>query len=420
MKKVAVGFILWYLRFFAKLQLKKMNAKIIGVGGSSGKTSLTLLISIILQEKYKVKQSGGKNSEIGLPLDILDIPVGNNSFYDWTRILMIAFFRAFQSPKQYDYYIVEMGIDSPVEPKNMSYLLKIVKPNIALVTNISLEHSQYFDDFVKEKDPGRREKEIIKLTAEQETLLLRSLSKLNLAIINMDDNLIKHVLPEIHSRKVTISLQDKNADFYAKEIGIDLDKFLCEFVYKNKTYRILLHQPLPIHFGYEFLFALAISTNLNIPIESAISSIENNFSLPPGRLSVFRGIKDSTIIDSSYNNATLNPILDILDLMQKFGARRRKIAILGDMRELGSMSKINHEAVAKKIMSRIDQAILIGPLMQNYVAPILEKNKFPFYSFISFTLAQEKIIEVIKKDDIVLVKGSQNTLFLERVVEMLL
>src|SRR5258706_1155180 len=235
MRKFAVSFVLWYLRFFAKLQLRKMNAKIIGVGGSSGKTSLTLLISLILKEKYKVKQSGGKNSEVGLPLDILDIAIGNNSFYDWVRILVLAFLKAFQNPKQYDYYIVEMGIDSPVEPKNMSYLLKIVTPDIAVVTNVSLEHSQYFDDFVKEKDPEKREQEIIKLTAKQETLLLTSLSKMNMAIVNIDDEQIKQILPDIHSRKIFISLQNKSADFYAKEIGIDLDKFLLEFVYMNKT-----------------------------------------------------------------------------------------------------------------------------------------------------------------------------------------
>ncbi len=420
MRKFAVSFVLWYLRFFAKLQLRKMNAKIIGVGGSSGKTSLTLLISLILKEKYKVKQSGGKNSEVGLPLDILDIAIGNNSFYDWVRILVLAFLKAFQNPKQYDYYIVEMGIDSPVEPKNMSYLLKIVTPDIAVVTNVSLEHSQYFDDFVKEKDPEKREQEIIKLTAKQETLLLTSLSKMNMAIVNIDDEQIKQILPDIHSRKIFISLQNKSADFYAKEIGIDLDKFLLEFVYMNKTYKIILHQPLPMHFAYEFLFALGIATNLQIPIETSVSAIENNFALPPGRLSIFKGIKDTTIIDSSYNNATLAPIIDVLDLMQKFGGKRRKVAVLGDMRELGSMSKINHEAVAKKILSSLDLVILIGPLMQNYVAPILEKNNFHFFSFSTFTAAKEKIIESIKKDDIVLVKGSQNTLFLERVVEMLL
>ncbi len=420
MRKFAVGFVLWYLRFFAKIQLKKMNAKIIGVGGSSGKTSLTLLISLILKEKYKVKQSGGKNSEVGLPLDILDIFVGNNSLYDWLRIIMLTMLRTFSSPKQYDYYIVEMGIDSPVEPKNMSYLLKIVTPDIAMVTNISLEHSQYFDDYVKEKDIDIREQEIIKLTAREESLLLRSLSKESMAIVNIDDYQIKQVLPDIAARKISISLQNKSADFYAKDIGIDLDKFLLEFIYDNKTYRILLHQPLPIHFAYEFLFALAVSTNLEIPLDSAISSIENNFSLPPGRLSIFEGIKDTTLIDSSYNNATLAPIIDILDLMQRFGGRRRKIGILGDMRELGSMSKLNHEAVAKKIINSLDLVILIGPLMQNYVAPILEKNNFPFFSFLTFTAAKEKILGSIKKEDIVLVKGSQNTLFLERAVEMLL
>ena len=90
------------------------------------------------------------------------------------------------------------------------------------------------------------------------------------------------------------------------------------------------------------------------------------------------------------------------------------------MRELGTMSKALHEEVAGKILQTLDIAILIGPLSAQYIAPVLKKSDFPFYSFPNFTLSKKTILEVIKPKDMILVKGSQNTLFLERVVQMLL
>ena len=90
------------------------------------------------------------------------------------------------------------------------------------------------------------------------------------------------------------------------------------------------------------------------------------------------------------------------------------------MRELGTMSKTLHEEVAKKILQTLNVAILIGPLSQKYIMPVLRKNGFSYYSFLNFTSAKKTILEIIKPKDMILVKGSQNTLFLERAVEVLL
>ena len=137
-------------------------------------------------------------------------------------------------------------------------------------------------------------------------------------------------------------------------------------------------------------------------------------------MSVFKGIKDTVLIDSSYNNATLTPILDLLEFVKDIGKQRRRIGIVGDMRELGTMSKSLHEEVARKILETLDVVILIGPLSQQYILPILKKNDFPVYSFLNFTSSKSTILEITKPKNMILVKGSQNTLFLERAVEMLL
>lgn len=419
MKKLFVPFFLWYIRILARLQLSKTKSIIVGVAGSSGKSSLARIVASVLQNKYQVDATKEKNSETGIPLHILNIHMEKFSYLAWLKVLFLAPLRILFFWPRYDVLVAEMGIDSPVEPKNMGYLLKIIQPVIGVVTNVSLEHSVYFEPYAKEKDPTKKEEEILEMTAKEETRLLTSLSPQGFAIVNIDDPSITLQQGTIQSRQVTVSLS-KKADLQAKGITSTLKSFSMDVIYQDKTYPLTLSQPLPLHFAYEFLMAIAIGITLEIPVATAIASIQKEFVLPPGRLSFFNGIKGTVLIDSSYNNATLPPLLDILAFIKQISGKRRKVGIVGDMRELGSLSKENHEIVAKKIVETLDKVILIGPEMKRYAAPILDKAGFDFLAFDTFTQAKEAIFASIQKGDIILVKGSQNTLFLERVVEMLL
>lgn len=415
-----IKFVLWYLRIFAKIQLFKIKPFVIGVGGASGKTSLSNFIYLILSKKFKVKQGKGKNSETGIPLDILNLHIKNYTKLDWFKVFILAPFKILFDWNKFDVYIAEMGIDSPVEPKNMSYLLKIIKPNTGVLTNISHEHSQYFDPLIDNINPKDRSQDLLELTASQEGLLLTSLDSKGYAVLNIDDESIENLKKNIYSNKITVSTKIKSADYFIENIQNFVDKFLVTFTYSGKQYKISIANPLPKHFAYSFVLAIAVSLTKGIKIETAIEILQKNFSLPPGRMTVFKGIKNTILIDSSYNNATLTPILDLLDFVYDIGKQRRRVGIIGDMRELGTMSKSLHEQVAEKILKTLDLVILIGPLTQKYIEPILKKNEFESFSYINFTQSKETILEKIKPKDIILVKGSQNTLFLERVVEMLL
>ena len=419
MRKRLSLFVLWYLRFFANLQIRKLNPLIIGVGGASGKTSLSNFIYIVLQNKYRVRQGKGKNSETGIPLDILGLHVDDYSNAEWLRVMLLAPIKLLTDWNKYDVYIAEMGIDSPVEPKNMTYLLKIIRPKIGVLTNISFEHSVYFDPLVNKNLP-ERERDILNLTMAQESLLLTSLKEDGTAILNIDDKNIESIKDKIRAQILTVSRKDSNADFYIENVKNFVDEFLVYFRHKSKKYTLKIDNPLPEHFAYSFLLAIGIASSCDVDIKEAIRYLQRDFVLPPGRMGVFKGIKDTIVIDSSYNNATLTPILDLLDFIKDIGKQRRRIGIIGDMRELGTMSKALHEEVARKILETLDIAILIGPLSQQYILPILKKNDFKVYSFLNFTSSKSTIMEIIRPKDMILVKGSQNTLFLERAVEMLL
>ncbi len=408
--------VLFYLRVLAKIQLRKIKPLIIGIGGASGKSSLSRLIYLILSDKFRVLYSEGKNSETGIPLTALGISIKGYSVLNWLKALVLAPLKVLFNWTKFDVFIAEMGIDSPKEPKNMSYLLKIIKPDVAVLTNVSFEHSLYFEKEVEGKNLEEKEKEILRLTSEQELLLLSSTGKEKTAVLNLDDKVIFGTADKLKCKKITVS--KGKSDFKITKVNSSLYGFEMEFEHLDKTYALKLNQPLTEHFAYSIVLAIAVCSSLGVKIEDAIFSIGHKFSLPAGRMTVFAGVKSSTVIDSSYNSSPA-PLFDMLDFLKNCEAKR-KVAILGDMRELGMLSKKFHEEAANKILKTADFAILLGPLMNEYALPILKKNNFKAIGFESFTQAKPQILDLIQEGDVILIKSSQNTLFLERAVEMLL
>lgn len=417
-KRSLSNFLLLQLQILAKIQIFKIKPTIIGVGGAAGKTSLSNFISIILKENYKVRDTKGKNSETGIPLSILGLSLEDYSVLEWFKVLIFSYIKVIFDWNHYDFLIAEMGIDSPYEPKNMSYLLKIIRPKIGVLTNIALEHSEYFDPLVKNEDQNKRKNKILEITSKQEELLLKSLPKDGLAVLNIDNSQIAKI-KDIKAKKITVSAKDKNADFYINEIKTVINEFNVKFSYNKENYEIKLPTPLPSYYANSLVLSIAISTGCGIGVSQSIDILEKEFSLPPGRATVLEGIKNTTIIDSSYNSSP-SATAEMLELLSRISNKRRRVAVIGDMRELGSLSRIEHKILGKQLIRNTDLVILIGPLTAMYTAPVLQKNKHPYYSFTTFTQAKRNILDNIKEKDIMLVKGSQNTLYLEKAVEMLL
>ncbi|MBI4215490.1 MAG: hypothetical protein HY602_02090, partial [Parcubacteria group bacterium] len=129
-------------------------------------------------------------------------------------------------------------------------------------------------------------------------------------------------------------------------------------------------------------------------------------------------------IDSSYN-ASRETMIGSLRLLKTIAGKRQKIAVLGDMRELGSQTEKEHLAVAKTILETADRAVLVGPLMRKFALHYLEKHDFPARWFPASGQAAKSLLEVsqtsiLRGGEILLIKGSQNTIFPEIIVEALL
>lgn len=372
MKKNISNLILKYLKFFAKIQLskvkfiqklKKRQLDIVGITGSAGKSSTLFACQAILSSHFKVKTNDGYNSESGLPLSIIGLKITNYNVFSWLKIIFLCPIKLLINWQSYDILILEMGIDSPKWPKNMSYLLSIVQPNIAIFLNVSSVHVANFKS--------------IDQIAQEKAKLINSAKT---AIINNQDKLIK---------KYT---QNKNIINFTPT-KIKFDQFYLPDVYE-----------------FSFGAALSLAQIFNINYKDAVINLQKNFILPPSRSSILKGIKNTTIIDSSYNSSPIS-CQELLKFLNNF--ETKKIAVLGDMRELGKSTKYEHQKIYELAIKSTDLIISIGPETQKYFGNKTQK-------FNNWWQASDYLKDEIKGGETILVKGSQNTIFLEELVKSIL
>jgi UDP-N-acetylmuramoyl-tripeptide--D-alanyl-D-alanine ligase len=403
MKKKIISVYLSTLKYLAKAQLVKNKPLIIGITGSAGKSSCTKLVATVLKENFKVKYTKKGNSETGIPFEILNIPVSNYSLLDWFFILIKGFLQVLFNWEEYSILVVEMGIDSNQYPKDMETLLEIVAPDIGVLLNINNVHLQYFK--------GPKETKTI---ANEKIKLLLNLPENGLAIINNDQKELKNFDKKIRANLKKFSTSN-NTDIKLTDHHVSLKESIFKFTYKNQNYQIKLLNQLAFKetFG-NIATTFLIADFLKIDPKLTIKYIEKNYSTLPGRGIIFKGLNGSTIIDSSYNSS-LEPTSASLNLLKELKTtKNRTIAILGDMRELGEKALDDHTQLEKVALKTADLVYTVGPLTTQYFKnKKIRKYANPFELIPS--LKKE-----IKKGDIILIKGSQNTIFLESIVAELL
>jgi len=437
MRQILILLVLSYLRFWARLAVEKHKPVIIGVAGSVGKSSTCQAIYSVLKDNFPTKLIKG-NSETGVPLGLLGLEVQSLGFdtfflslWNWFSLLLRVPFgiNYLQNTK---YIIVEMGIDEPTPPKNMEYLLTIVKPTIALELNIAPPHLGQFEKLLQGKNVENKLEFLLDRMADEDTKII-SKSQCKIGIYNRDDKRVSDLM-EVFEKKVSrtelisFGTFERNVVSY-KEYIVSPHKTSFSFVIsqdKVKNILQLVFEDILLPEAYRETFAatilVGISANLSLPQIKA--SLEKNFHLPKGRSSVFTGIHDTTIIDSSYN-ASPKAVLAFLELLQQLKRQTKRpiVFLFGDMRELGNEAAAEHERVAKEIAKVVDYLYCVGPLTREFVIQQVEhekKNLKEIRWFDSAVRAGEYLHEHLPKDAIVLAKGSQNTIYLEEAVKYIL
>ncbi len=417
MKKILSYALLTYLRLCAQLQLKKMGAQVIGITGSAGKSSTMEAVAAILQDRYTIKVGRKANSESGIPLNILGLEPKNFTPREWLSLAFRAPLQLLTNWKKYDWYLVEMGIDSPFPPKNMGYLLKILVPTIGILTTVEAVHSEAFDPVVSESDPALRKNALITEIAKEKARLINALPKTGLAVITADNPFVVAACSPKASL-ATFGTHD-SATVRVLETEYQRESTIFHFQCYKKNFSISFNgYYLPTHFADTCAATLCVAEHIGIPLNEACRAIEKNFLIPPGRATLLQAVNGARILDSSYNSSA-QPLLDSLAVLTKIPAQR-KLALLGDMRELGSMTKEEHVRIAAAATKVIDEVVLVGPYMKEYALPVFETAGLTAHWFSTAYQAALYLKANLRADDILLVKGSQNTLLLEIAIAELL
>jgi UDP-N-acetylmuramoyl-tripeptide--D-alanyl-D-alanine ligase len=413
MKRVQVffvPFVLWYLRVIAHLALAQTHATIIGVAGSVGKTSTREALFAILKDVARTHMVAG-NSESGVPLGLVGLFPHDYSPLDWAKMFLVAPFRiGFLKNKKY--IIVEMGIDDPYPPKNMEYLLTVVKPTIGIITEESAAHTMQFEKIFGPDvivSDAERLKLLIEAITKEDAKMLKSCTT---SIINGDNASLTKELPNA----LTFGAK-KSSALQITDYAVSTKQTTFSYVLNDTPMTLRFKGfAFPKELAYVFAPAILAAHKLDIPIDVIQTNLEKNFTPPKGRESLFEGVNNSIIIDSTYN-ASKQSVLSFLDMMKtlKNETKRPAVIVLADMLELGNESQIEHETVARAIGTLFDSVYLVGPLTKRFILPMVKNAKW-FPSIIELNQA----LADIPKNSLLLFKGSQGNLWLEESIKILL
>ncbi len=243
MKKIFKQILKYYLKFWTKLALLIHRPTIIAVAGSINKSFFRDDIKNILEKEGKTVRANPKNfnTEIGLPLAILYLNSGYNSFSNWLPIILEVPFAAFK--KFPDYLVLEFGISNHGD---MKYLLSIVKPDITVITNITQKYLEGFDDMNE-------------LVGEYE-YLIKHTKKDGLVILNYDNARLRELRKNLKQKLRTFAIKNK-ADWQAIQIdrGVDGQSIKVDHDNVVKEYKI---KKFGEHHVYSLLTSLIIKENI--------------------------------------------------------------------------------------------------------------------------------------------------------------
>ena len=406
------------LKFEARLVLKKYKPKIIGITGTVGKTSAKDAIYTVLQGEYSVRKSEKSyNSELGVPLTILGAKTAWNNIFGWLKIFFDGARILIKKSPYPEWLVLEMGID---RPGDMAKLIRWVKPRIGVVT--ALGETPVHIEFFKNAEDLFREKE----------KLIEILGDKDFAVLNGDDKRALDLMGKTKAQILTYGVvgegegENNNFDIIASSYkifsknGNDIDNpegIIFKLEHKGNIVPVKMPG-----FGkqivYSALAAAGVGVSLGINLVK-ISEALGSYKSPPGRLNIIEGIKNSLILDDTYNASPL-ALAAAIDVLNEIHCKRR-VAILGDMLELGKYTAEEHRKVGAMAKKKFDILVAIGPRAK-LMAEEARASRFgvkKIFEFQNSEEAKEKVAKLIQEGDLVLVKGSQG-MRMERVVKALM
>jgi UDP-N-acetylmuramyl pentapeptide synthase len=406
MRQIFKSLIVSILTLEAKIMLKRAKPIIIAVTGNVGKTSTKDAIFTVLKDTFRTRKSQKSfNSEIGVPLSILALPNAWDSVWGWTQNIIDGFFVAFFSRNYPQVLVLEMGVD---RPGDMAKVTSWVKPDIVVMTRLPdvPVHVEYF---------GTPE-----AVVAEKMELVKALKPDGVFIYNHDDTKLQEVSKEVRQKSFGYSrylpshfMTSEDKIIYHDDVPVGMSLSLAHL---DERVTVRIEGSIGAQHNYTIAAAAAVAHYLDISLEQVANALQGHASAP-GRMQIIKGLKHSIIIDDTYNASPAAMELALQTLGEIRGAKR-KIAVLGDMMELGQYSSIEHERIGALVPKFADMLLTLGVRSRKIAEGALENglSEKVIWQYDDIARAGRELQNLLEPGDVVLVKASQS-IRAERVVE---
>jgi UDP-N-acetylmuramoyl-tripeptide--D-alanyl-D-alanine ligase len=409
------------LKYTSKKLLKRYNPTIIGVVGNVGKTSMRANMVAFLENFSPVGTNlDNYNTPIGITLSFLDEKFPGKNIFAWLKIIFKALSKSWFGDSQFaPIWVIEVGVDAPGD---MDEFIDDFLQFDVVVFGFIGEHPVHLAQFKDVKELINEDAKILRALKSDGTLIIEGDDTVLKSIYRKRDNVITFGFGDVHIKasdfKVALEIIDTEeqwANYYSSIVP--KGKFKVE--YKGSSIPFQVDYVLGKHQVTSILPSIALGLVDGMNLVEISQQIKKTVPVK-GRLRCLEGIKDTLLIDDTYNSApsAMAMALDTLNRLKIKGAR--KVAILGEMKELGDDYKLIHQDIGALAAEIVDVCIGVGEDAKEILLAFHKHNPKGLYHWFSDSEeAASQIVDFITSDDIILVKGSQSSRMERISVELL-
>ncbi|MDP3729840.1 MAG: UDP-N-acetylmuramoyl-tripeptide--D-alanyl-D-alanine ligase [bacterium] len=393
------------VRALAEWTIAKYQPGIVAITGSAGKTSTKLAAEIVLRHYRKVRASHGNfNNELGVPLAILGDwkKIEGKGF--WLKVIFVSLFRlVFRMPYP-EILILEYAVD---RPGDMKYLVDMARPQISVVTAIGdiPVHVEFFSG--------------PEALAREKAKIVEALPAHGFAILNYDDEAVFAMGDRTRAHAVTFGFNEGAAmqitNFEVQQKGDIPIGVAFKLNYGGNFVPVRLNGCFNKAQAYAAAAGACVGLLFGLNLVKIAEALAE-YQPPSQRGQLVPGIKNAYIIDDSYNASPLS-MRAAIETVHSLKAKR-KIAVLGDMLEIGIYTPEAHEAIGKMIPKCFDKLVTVGARAK-FIAEAATEAGMAKKNILSFDTADEAKLEVqklIRQKDLILVKAS-HSIGLDKIIE---
>jgi UDP-N-acetylmuramyl pentapeptide synthase len=405
LKQIIKYILAFILTLEAQLVLKKYRPKIVAVTGNVGKTTTKEAIFLTMQSLGLVRRSEKSyNNELGVPLTILGRSTPGTNILGWLDVMISGIsLLLFRQPYP-AWLVLELGVDRPGDIKRVVKWLPVDVAVITHLPNLPV-HLEFF-----------RSAEHL----HQEKMYLAEAAQLT-SVLNYDDSAIMAAASRAKGKLVTYGFNEganvranyEQFVYQEGEKGRVPAGLSFKVEYGGTNMPVRLPHLIARHQIYAGLAAIAVAVSQGVSLITAAEALEV-LETPPGRMKLLRGIKDTLIIDDTYNSSPM-AVTSALATLKALEVPGKKIVVLGDMMELGLETVEAHRQAGREVKGVANDLITVG-MRAKFIAETAKLRKGHWHHFDNSIEAGKFIQTMLKTGDVILVKGSQS-MRMEWVVE---